>query len=81
MVFSVYLFLNNFLLLMHLKIITQRQITPISITTENNPMKTFHIVLLLSLLFIIVFLLMLVHSSITLPIYLFLQIQFLWSKY
>ena len=69
---------------MPLKIITQRQITPISITTENNPIKTFHIVLLLSLLpllFIIVSLITLVHSSVTLPINLFLQIQFLWSKY
>ena len=76
MVFSVYLFLNNFLLLMHLKIITQRQITPISITTENNPIKTFHIVLLLSLLsllFIIVSLITLVHSAITLPTNLFLE--------
>ena len=66
---------------MHLKIITQIQITPISITTEkNNPIKTFHKVLLLSilsLLFIIVSLIILVHSSITLPIHLFLQIQFL----
>ena len=69
---------------MHLKIITQRQITPISITNENNPIKIFHIVLLLSilsLLFIIVSLIILVHSSISLPINLFLQIQFLWSKY
>ena len=76
MVFSVYLFLNNFLLLMHLKIITQRQITPISIATENNPIKTFHIVLLLSLLsllFIIVSLITLVHSAITLPTNLFLE--------
>ena len=67
---------------MHLKIITQREITPIRLTTENNPIKTFHMVLLLSmlsLLFIIVSLIMLVHSSVTLPINLFLQIQFLWS--
>ena len=76
MVFSVYLFLNNFLLLMHLKIFTQRQITPISITTENNPIKTFHIIFLLSLLsllFIIVSLITLVHSAITLPTNLFLE--------
>ena len=64
---------------MHLKIITQIQITPISITTENNTIKTFHIVLqslLLSLLFIIVSLIILVHSSVTLPTNLFLQTQF-----
>ena len=56
---------------MHLKIITQRQIIPIYITTANKPIKTFHKVLLLplSLLFIIVSLIMLVHSSISLPIY------------
>ena len=65
---------------MHVKIITQRQVTPISITTENNPIKIFHIVLSLSilcLLFIIVSLIILVHSAIILPINLFLQIQFL----
>ena len=68
---------------MYLKIITQIQITPISKSTENKPIKTLHKVLLLplSLLFIIVSLKTLVHSSITLPINLFLQIQFLWSKY
>ena len=80
MVFSVYLFLNTFLLLMHLKIITQRQVTPVSITNENNPIKTFHILLLLSilsLLFIIVSLIILVHSPISLPTNLFLQTQFL----
>ena len=60
---------------MHLKIITQIQIAPISIDTENNPIKAFHIVL--SLLFIIVSLIILVHSSITLPTNLFLQTQFL----
>ena len=46
------------------------------ITTENNPIKMFVIVLplsILSLLFIIVSLKILVHSSITLPINLFLQ--------
>ena len=60
------------------------QIIAISITTENNPIKTFHRVLLLSilsLLFIIVSLIILVHSSLTLPINLFLQRQFLLSKY
>ena len=64
---------------MHLKIITKRQIIPISIATENKPIKTFCKVLLLplSLLFIIVSLITLVHSSITLPINLFSQIQFL----
>ena len=68
---------------MYLKIITQIQITPISKSTENKPIKTLYKVLLLplSLLFIIVSLKTLVHSSITLPINLFLQIQFLWSKY
>ena len=52
--------------------------------SENKPIKAFRIVLLLSvlsLLFIIVSLIILVHSSITLPINLFLQTQFLWSKY
>ena len=41
---------------MRLKIITQRQIIPISTATENKPIKTFRKVLLLplSLLFIIV---------------------------
>ena len=68
---------------MYLKIITQIQITPTSISTENKSIKTLHKVLLLplSLLFIIVSLITLVHSSITLPTNLFLQIQFLWSKY
>ena len=68
---------------MYLKIITQIQITPTSKSTENKPIKTLHKVLLLplSLLFIIVSLITLVHSSITLPINLFLQIQFSWSKY
>ena len=49
---------------MHLKIITQIQIAPISRATENSPIKTFHKVLLLplSLLFIIVSLITLVHS-------------------
>ena len=36
---------------------------------------------ILSLLLIIVSLIPLVHSAITLPVNLFLQIQFLWSKY
>ena len=64
---------------MRLKIITQRQIIPISTATENKPVKTFRkvLLLLLSLLFIIVSLIMLVHSSISLPTNLFLQIQFL----
>ena len=70
---------------MHLKIITQIQITPISITTENNPIKKFHIVLLLSilsLLFIIVSLIVLVHSSITLPTYLTIFfIQIIYTLY
>ena len=57
----------------------QKQIIPISTATENKPMKTFRKVLLLplSLLFIIVSLITLVHSPITLPINLFLQTQFL----
>ena len=58
----------------------QEQTIKINITIENNPVKMFVIVLSLSilfLLFIIVSLIMLVHSSITLPINLFLQIQFL----
>ena len=64
---------------MYLKIIMQIQITPISKSTENKPTKALHKVLLLplSLLFIIVSLITLVHSSITLPINLFLQTQFL----
>ena len=68
---------------MYLKIITQIQTTPTGKGTENKPIKTLHKVLLLplSLLFIIVSLISLVHSSFTLPINLFLQIQFLWSKY
>ena len=74
-------FTFNFLPLIHLKeISTQKQTTPINITTENNPIKMFHTVLslsILSLLFIIVSLIILVHSSVTLPINLFLQIQFL----
>ena len=60
---------------MYLKIITEIQITPTSKSTENKPIKTFHKVLLqLSLLFIIVSLITLVHSSISLPSNLFLQI-------
>ena len=57
----------------------QEQTIKINITIENNPIKMFVIVLSLSILslFIIVSLIMLVHSSITLPINLFLQIQFL----
>ena len=57
----------------------QKQIIPISTATENKPIKIFRKVLLLplSLLFIIVSLIMLVHSSISLPINLFLQTQFL----
>ena len=63
---------------MHLKIVTQRQIIPTSKSTENKTIKTLYKVLLLplSLLFIIVSLITLVHSSITLPIHLFLPIQF-----
>ena len=61
----------------------QKQIITISTATENKPIKTFRKVLLLplSLLFIIVSLITLVHSSISLPTNLFLQTQFLWSKY
>ena len=60
----------------------QKQIVPISTATENKPIKTFRKVLLsLSLLFIIVSLITLVHYLISLPINLFLQTQFLWSKY
>ena len=58
----------------------QEQTIKINITIENNPIKMFIIVLslsILSLLFIIVSLITLVHSSVTLPINLFLQIQFL----
>ena len=49
----------------------QEQAIKINITIENNPIKIFVIVLslsILSLLFIIVSLITLVHSSITLPI-------------
>ena len=55
---------------MYLKIIIQRRIIPISTATENKPIKTFRKVLLLplSLLFIVVSLITLVHSSISLPI-------------
>ena len=55
----------------------QKQTIPISTVTENKPIKTFRKVLLspLSLLFIIVSLITLVHSSISLPINLFLQRQ------
>ena len=63
---------------MHLKIITQIQITPISITTENNTIKTFCKVLqlsILSLLFIIISLITLVHFSTSLPTNLFLHTQ------
>ena len=61
----------------------QKQIIPISTATENKPIKTFCKVLLLPLplLFIIVSLITLVHFLISLPINLFLQTQFLWSKY
>ena len=66
---------------MHLKIITQRKIITISAASENKPIKTFRkvllLLLLLSLLFIIVSLITLVHSLISLPTNLFLQIQFL----
>ena len=64
---------------MYLKIITQIQIIPTSKSTEIKPIKTLHQLLLLplSLLFIIVSLITLVHSSITLPTNLFLQTQFL----
>ena len=68
---------------MYLKIITQIQVTPTSKSTENKSIKTLHKVLLLPLflLFIIDSLITLVHSSITLLINLFLQMQFVWSKY
>ena len=61
----------------------QKQMIPISTATENKPIKTFLKVLLfpLCLLFIIVSLIMLVHSSINLATNLLLQTQFLWSKY
>ena len=64
---------------MRLKKITQKQTIPISTATENKPIKTFRKVLLLSLslLFIMVSLITLVHSSISLPTNLFLQTQFL----
>ena len=58
----------------------QKQIIPTNKSTESNPIKMFAIVLLLSilsLLFIIVSLITLVHSSIILPINLVFQIQFL----
>ena len=58
----------------------QEQTIKTNITIENNPIKMFVIVLsfsILSLLFITVSLITLVHSSVTLPINLFLQIQFL----
>ena len=53
----------------------QKQIIPISTATENKPIKTLckELLLPLSLLFIIVSLITLVHSSISLPINLFLQ--------
>ena len=57
----------------------QRQTIPINITTENNPIKMFVVVLslaILFLLFIMVSLIKLVHSTITLPINLFLQTHF-----
>ena len=57
----------------------QKQIIPISTATENKPIKTFCKVLLLPLS--LLSLITLVYSSISLPIYLFLQTQFLWSKY
>ena len=53
----------------------EEQTIKINITIENNPIKMFVIVLslsILSLLFIIVSLITLVHSSVTLPINLFL---------
>ena len=62
----------------------QKQTIPINISTENNPIKMFVIVLslaILSLLFVIVSLITLVHSAITLPINLFLIPQFLWCNY
>ena len=63
---------------MYLKIIAQIQITPTSKSTENKPIKTIHQVLLLplSLLFIMVSLITLVHPSVSLPINLFLPIPF-----
>ena len=62
----------------------QKQTIPTNKSTEKNSINMFVIVLslaILSLLFIIVSLITLVHSSITLPINLLLQIQFLSSKY
>ena len=58
----------------------QKQTITANITIENNPIKMYANVLSLSillLLFIIVSLITLVHSSVVLPINLFLQIQFL----
>ena len=58
----------------------QEQTIKINITIENNTIKMFVIVLslsILSLLFIIVSLITLVHSSVILPMNLCLQTQFL----
>ena len=60
----------------------QKQTVPTNKSTENNPIKMFAIVSSLSslsLLFIIVSLITLVHSAITLPTNLFLQTQFLYD--
>ena len=62
----------------------QKQVIPANISTENKPMKIFLVVsslVMLILLLIMVSLIRLVHSEITLPINLFLQIHFLLSKY
>ena len=65
----------------------QKQTITANITIENNPIKMLVIVLslsILSLLFMIVSSIMLVHSSIILPINLFLQIQnidLVYTKY
>ena len=57
----------------------QKQTIPINKSTENNPIKMFVIVLslaILSLLFIIVSLITLVHSAITLPLICFCKHNF-----
>ena len=55
----------------------QEQIIKIDITIENNTIKMFVIVLSLSILSLLFIIVSLIHSPVTLPIHLFLQIQFL----
>ena len=61
----------------------QKQVIAINKSNENRLIKVIVVLLsiFLLLLFIIVSLIKLAHSPIILPINLFLQIQFLWSKY